>query len=343
MKAASSIGMQGAGVLVRDHFCIKEGEAVVITADTTSDESAVNAIWSASVAAGTRPMLLKLPKLPYQGRLADPYVPDAIGKAVENCDVWFDLTFPYLAGSHVHDLAMKANRPRYLLLGDVDGEGLDRLYGACSLDRLFEAQTSLDKVFADNVGAECRITNPSGSDVRFRLGRTVTKKTRHTRTPGTSTVMGSAIFYPEPDSVKGNLFVDAMFHEFYAILPRPMHIVVDGRIRALKEGGGQAIMAERSLRRAGGGEFGRVIHFTIGFHPAARFSGTSFIEDIRSPGTNAVGLGVPWWEPGGGENHPDAVMTAQSIWIERQQIVRDGIVISPSGPAEKIAGITKVA
>jgi hypothetical protein len=342
MKASGPLGMRGADVLVRDHFCIEPGETVVITADTATDPSVVDAVWSASVAVGARPMILKLPKLPYQGRLADPYVPEALGKAVETCDVWFDLTFPYLAGSHVHDLAMKANRPRYLLLGDVDGEGLDRLYGACSLDRLFEAQTSLDKVFADNEGAECRITNPAGSDVRFRLGRTVTKKTRHTRAPGTSTVMGSAIFYPEPDSVQGDLFVDAMFHEFYTLLPRPMHLVVDGRIRALKDGGGQAIMAERALRRAGGGDFGRIIHFTMGFHPAARFSGASFIEDIRSPGANAIGLGVPWWEPGGGENHPDAVMTAQSVWVGGQQIVRDGTVISPSEAADRIAAIDKV-
>jgi hypothetical protein len=102
-------------------------------------------------------------------------------------------------------------------------------------------------------------------------------------------------------------------------------------------------MAERSLRRAGGGDFGHVIHFTVGFHPAARFSGTSFIEDIRSPGANAVGLGVPWWEPGGGENHPDAIMTTQSLWVRGQQIIRDGMVIAPSGLADKIAGITKVA
>ena len=61
----------------------------------------------------------------------------------------------------------------------------------------------------------------------------------------------------------------------------------ESKSRALKDGGGQAIMAERALRRAGGGEFGRIIHFTVGFHPAARFSGTSFIEYIRSPGANA--------------------------------------------------------
>jgi hypothetical protein len=104
---------------------------------------------------------------------------------------------------------MKAGRARYLLLGDLDGHGLDRLYGTRPLDQLFEVQTGLDELIASNEGAECRITNPAGSDVRFRLGRTATKKTRHTRMPGSSTIMGSAILYPEPDTVRGDLFVDA--------------------------------------------------------------------------------------------------------------------------------------
>lgn len=343
MSRSGPSGMRGADVLVRDHFCIQAGETVLITADAGTDTSIVDAVWGASAAAGARPILLKIPNLPYQGRLADPYVPEVLGRAVESCDVWFDMTFPYLAGSHVHDQAMAAKRTRYLLLGDLDGEGLDRLYGACSLDGLFEAQVSLDKIFADSEGAECRITNPAGSNLQFRLGRAVTKKSRHTRAPGSSTIMGSAIFYPDPDSVRGDLFIDAMFHEFYTLLPKPMHLVVDGRIRAIHDGGGQSVVAERALRRASGGDFGRIIHFTVGFHPAARFSGASFIEDIRSQGANAIGLGVPWWEPGGGENHPDAVMTAQSVWVGGVQIVREGAVVHPQGSAEKIAAITKIA
>lgn len=343
MRRPRPAGMRGASVLVRDHFCIEAGETIVITADTATDPAAVDAVWGAVEAVGARPMLVRIPKLPYQGQLADPYVPEPLAQAVAQCDVWFDMTFPYLAGSTVHDGAMKAQRARYLLIGDLDGEGLDRLYGACSLDRIFEVQLALDKVFADSEGAPCRITSPAGSDVQFRLGRATTRKSRHTRMPGSSTIMGSAIFYPEPDSVRGDLFVDAMFHEFYTLLPTPMQLVVDGRIRVLRNGGAQAGMAERALRRAGGGDFGRVIHFTVGFHPAARFSGNSFIEDIRSPGANAVGLGVPWWEPGGGENHPDAVMTAQSVWIDGAQIVRDGTVVHPPEPAGRIAAITRDA
>jgi 2,5-dihydroxypyridine 5,6-dioxygenase len=103
------------------------------------------------------------------------------------------------------------------------------------------------------------------------------------------------------------------------------------------------MMAERALRRASGGDFGRVIHFTIGFHPAAHFSGHSFIEDIRAPGANAIGLGIPWWEPGGGENHPDVVLTAQSVWLAGQQIIKEGAPVYPQELVKKIASLGAVA
>jgi hypothetical protein len=147
--------------------------------------------------------------------------------------------------------------------------------------------------------------------------------------------MGSGIFYPIPGSVRGNIVVEAMFHEYYALLPTPLQLVVDGKIRELRSGGAHAVVADRALRRAGGGEYGDVIHLTIGFHPTAAFAGASFVEDIRSVGVNAVGLGLPWWEPGGGENHPDAVMTDQSVWIEGTQIVKSGRLVHPDSLVRK--------
>jgi hypothetical protein len=85
----------------------------------------------------------------------------------------------------------------------------------------------------------------------------------------------------------------------------------------------------RALKRAGGGEYGSVIHFSHAFHPAARYEGRSFIEDIRAAGNDAIGLGIPWWEPGGGENHPDGIVTMHSLSIDREQVVRDGAIVSP--------------
>ncbi len=49
-----------------------------------------------------------------------------------------------------------------------------------------------------------------------------------------------------------------------------------------------------------------------------------FIEDIRVPGSNAIGMGLPWWEPGGGENHPDGIVLDQSLWVGDVQLVKDG-------------------
>jgi hypothetical protein len=88
-------------------------------------------------------------------------------------------------------------------------------------------------------------------------------------------------------------------------------------------------LLQRAMRRAAGGDFGHVIHLTHGIHPAARMTGESFIEDMRAGGNNAVGLGIPFWLPGGGENHPDAVVTEQSIWIDGRSVVADGALVNP--------------
>jgi hypothetical protein len=96
------------------------------------------------------------------------------------------------------------------------------------------------------------------------------------------------------------------------------------------------------MLRAGGGEYGSIIHFSHGLHPAARMTGRCFIEDMRTIGSNAVGLGIPWWEPGGGENHPDTVLTEQSVWIEGEQIIRDGALVAPATLSERAAKLAPI-
>jgi len=323
-------GMQaarGAEVLVRDHFCIKPGECVVVTVDTATDMAAAEAIMRAAQMAGAQPMLMLIPQLPFQGTLADPFIPRTLAEAVAQADVWFDMTFPYLAGSHMHDLAMKAGRARYLLIGDVKAGGLGRLYGTVDLDVLFETQQLFDRFVTEAEGAECRVTNAAGSDFTFTMGKSVSKKLRRTETPGMSTIMGSVIMYPVPESVRGVIALDAVFHEHYVRLPAPMRLVVDGTIREIRDAGSEFGPMDRALRRAAKGVYGHVIHVTHGFHPTARFAGESFVEDIRVAGNNAIGLGMPWWMPGGGENHPDAVLSRHSMWIGGRQVVEDGALL----------------
>jgi leucyl aminopeptidase (aminopeptidase T) len=334
---------RAARALVSGQFCVQPGETVVVTADTARDPSAVEAVLGAAAGAGAKTLLMTIPQLPYQGKLADPYIPEALSSAVAASDVWFDMTFPYMAGSSTHDRAMKAGRARYLLLGDVNAAALQRLYGTVDLDILFHVQAQLDDLVARHQGASCRVTAPSGTDITFRLGKPAGKKQRHANTPGTSTVMGSCIFYPETESVRGVIALDAIFHEYYCVIPTPIRLTVDGDIREIAHIKDHAIVTERSLRRAGNGKYGRVIHLTCGFHPAARFSGASFIEDIRACGANAIGLGVPWWEPGGGENHPDGVVTGQSLWVDGGEVMKDGRIIGPAELARAARALEQAA
>ncbi|HKU95797.1 MAG TPA: hypothetical protein VJR58_10995 [Vineibacter sp.] len=321
---------QAAEVAIRDYMAVRAGETVLITADTAGDPDVAQALFATAERAGARAALLISPQLPFQGRLADPYVTPTLAGAVLGCDVWIDLTFPYLAGSHVYDEALKTNRVRYMLGGDITADGLIRLFGRVDLDRYYAVHRAFDDLMNAATGRPVRITNGLGTDVTFRLGQRAFEKPRRAEKPGLYIVPGSCTMFPEVESVQGTICVGSIFHEYYTPLAEPMTFEVDGKIRAVRGGGNERRVADRALRRAGGGAYGYVIHFTHGIHPAARVTGQSFIEDMRAVGNNAIGLGLPFWVPGGGENHPDAVLTMQSIAVDGERIVEDGAIVSPS-------------
>jgi hypothetical protein len=337
MIAMPSDVEKAATVLVEDHMFVKPGENVIVTADTHSDAVCANAVFNAAHRAGVRPALMLFPQLPFQGALADPYVPEALGTALGNCDVWIDLCFPYLAGSRTHDVAMKANRLRYLLGGDIDAEALVRLYGTVNLDALFTVQAGFDRLMAEAVGQPCRIQNEQGMDVAFVIAKPGYQKLRRADRPGLNVLPGSGMIYPEPESVRGTVVIEAVFHEYFVSPMSRMTVLVDGRIREIRGGGAEQRVMHRALLRAGGGQYGYVIHFSYGFHPAARPE--NLMESIRVPGNNAVGFGLPWWVPGGGENHPDGIASMQSIWIGDAQIVRDSELIHPAALASAAAAL----
>lgn len=340
--AALSMGPElahAADMLLRDYMAARAGETVLITADTASDPAGVQAVFNAAFALGAKPALLTIPQLPFQGTLADPHIPPAVAAASADCDVWIDLTFPYLAGSTVHDHTMKAGRVRYLLGGDMTADSIVRLFGAVDLDRYYAVHAAFDKVTHGAIGKECRITNEHGTDVRFTIGKPGFTKPRRADKPGMYLVPGACTLFPELESVKGTIAVFAAFHEYFATLRTPLLLTLDGRVTGLAGGGSDRRVMDRALRRAAGGDYGYVIHFTHGIHPAARVTGRSFIEDMRATGNNSVGLGLPWWVPGGGENHPDALVAQQSIWIDGEEIVRDGTIVGPAALAAEAAAL----
>ena len=150
----------GARVLVGDYLAVREGENLLLTADTASDMAAVDAILSAADEAGAKATVAIMPQLPFQGALADPYIPEPVGAAAQSCDVWIDLAFPYLAGSHVHDQAIKAGRVRFVMITGLDGAGLACIYAGADQDLVYAVQSGFDDVALAGVGRQARITYP---------------------------------------------------------------------------------------------------------------------------------------------------------------------------------------
>ena len=321
---------RGAHTLLSDYFCLKPGEQVLITADTATDMAAVDAVFRAARGLGAHPSVLLMTQVPYQGGLADPYVPATLGPASQNCDVWIDLTFPYLAGSHVYEQAIKAGRARYLLGGDMGSDGLARMFGSVDLDAYFSVLQALQGFIGDSVGKRARITCPLGTDIEFVLDKVGIPKPRHADKPGMYLVPGSCGLFPVLESVKGTMVFTAIFHEYFCKLEEPLVVTVDDKVREVKGPTNHRLTLERALRRAGNGEFGNIIHFTYAMNPGARETAQGFIEGSRVMGSNAVGMGLPWWVPGGGENHPDGVLSSQSIWIDGQQIIDQGVFVGPA-------------
>ena len=277
---------RAAHLFVTDCLTLKPEESLLVTADSATDPGAVQAIMNAATAVGAKPSVMVIPQLPFQGGLADPFIPEPVKSAACNCDVWVDMTFPYLAGSHVHDLAIEGGRVRFLMLADTTAHGLDRLYGQTDQDLLYEVQRSFDEVAAAALGRPCRITTPAGTDLSFVMGKPGYIKARRADKPGQL-----------PHPVR-RLFSRARKRERpgsnYLRLPRvlrpfitPLTITVDGQVREVSGGGNLRGAMDRSLKRAGGGEYGYVIHLTHGFHPAVR-SGLGLMEDIRTPGNDAL-------------------------------------------------------
>jgi 2,5-dihydroxypyridine 5,6-dioxygenase len=324
--------IKAARTLVRDQFDVQPDEGVLITVDAQTETALIDAIAAAAISSGARPVIAAIPQLPFQGALADPYLPDTLGAAAAAADVWFDCCFPYLAGSRMHDTAMKVGRVRYALLATSGAASFLRLYGGVEYSALMDYQIALVDYLDGKAGSRVRCACPRGTDVAFTLDKIKLKRERVARSPGMHTVPGAQSLYPLTPSVRGRIVLSALFDEHYRLLRQPITLEVDGRIETFSGAAAEdRPRFDRALRRAAGGrDYGSPIHFTIGFHPAARITGSQFIEDIRALGTNAVGMGIPWWEAGGGENHPDGVVMDQSVWIDEELVVETGQIVGPA-------------
>ena len=122
---------KAADKLVREIFEVKAGETVVITADTMSDESLVNAVAAGVHSLGAFPMTIQIATPGSVGKAADPEIPvDALTGALLGADVWIEFNHQWLLYSTPFERAMEKNQKlRYMCLVDFSPELLIRTVG----------------------------------------------------------------------------------------------------------------------------------------------------------------------------------------------------------------------
>ena len=153
--------------LVRDFMLVKEGENVVITADTSADFRVVEAVAGAAYSVGANPVIIHYPT---SGKaFEEPIRP--VADAVEHADVWIELAYYCSMHTPCFKKALE-NGARFTCLNGMDVIMLVNTVGRVDYDVLIEFGEYLtDKVHRSN---EVIVLDKNGTNlIGYNQGRGV--------------------------------------------------------------------------------------------------------------------------------------------------------------------------
>lgn len=322
---------QAADKLLKEIFAVKEGETVIITADTGSDMQLVHAVASSACAIGAKPVVIVLAMPRGVGKAADPDLPiPALTGALLHCDVWIEFNHQLLLYSTPFEEAITRNtKLRYMCLVDFDGPLLVRLVGKVETRKLQKFMTKVAELH--ETAKEMHVTTPAGTDVTFTLDptHTISNDCGDASKPGMHFLTGQLNIIPKFDSTNGKIVFDGTITPPFGKIPdAPVTLTVKkGRITAI-EGGTAAHEYEAWLRSFNDELMFHMAHIAYGFNPGATLSG-NICEDERVWGCTEWGIGYvsPTEAPPDGQNaksHTDGICLNSSVWIDGRQIMKDG-------------------
>ena len=137
--------------------------------------------------------------------------------------------------------------------------------------------------------------------------------------PGGYFVPGTVMVIPELDTVKGTVVCESTFHEYYTTLEEPYRFEVDGEIQSVTGGGTELAAIDRSLKRAGNGNYGNIVHFHLRLSPGGPVLRANPSSRISGwVGCNAGGARPPtmdrrWWRK------PSRLRDARAVLLDRRR------------------------
>ncbi|HBT38933.1 MAG: Uncharacterized protein XD58_1319 [Thermotoga sp. 50_1627] len=319
--------------LVCDIFKIKPNEEVAITYDTLSHFPVVEAVASEVVRVSAKPLLLSVPAPRGVGKAADPDLPlKSLSAALQSADVWIEFNKQWLLYSSAFEAAVKNRNLRYMCL-----VGMDEGMFLRTLDIDLEKLAGFMKALAEILGTakQVRITNPSGTDVKFRNHpqRPVVCDYGDASKPGIHMLPGQMSWTPIEESINGKIVFDGSIVPPVGVLKEPVTLIVEeGRIVEIV-GGNQARQFESWLKSFKHEGMFKLAHISLGLNPGARLSG-NVLEDERVWGCSEWGIGYISEDlipdkvyTDQAPSHCDGVCLNSTIVVDERAIFVDGNLV----------------
>lgn len=316
--------------LVRDFMLVKEGENVVITADTSSDFRVVEAVAGAAYAVGATPVIIHYPT---SGKaFEEPVRP--VADAVEHADVWIELAYYCSMHTPCFQKAL-SNGARFTCLNGLDVIMLVNTVGRVDYDILIEFGEYLTQKVQDS--NEVVVIDKNGTNLTaYNQGRRVKHSGQRATKKGYPVMLGGQVSWcPVEETINGKLVFDsALFPpDSIGLLKSNVELTFEqGRIVKI-EGGRDAEIFEKWLAQFNDPNMYRLAHYSLGFNPGVTKPTGRIVEDERLFGCIEMGVGSQgaslmgaFWDAA---SHTDGIVSKPTVILDGKKLEEDGIYVDP--------------
>ena len=332
--------------LMHDMFNVQEGESVVITADTESNDEVILATAQAAFMLGAKPIIVKTASPRGVGKAADKDLPvKALSALLGAADVWVEFNNEWLLYSTVFDNAIATNKDlRYMNLVGANPDLFLRNIGRVDMPTLREFLLKVEDV--TKKAKHIKITTPAGTNLEFdnEPGRDFYTADGFVGKGEIKMLPGQISWSPRFNTIEGTLVIDGTLTPPLGKLSSPVTCIIKEGKAIKFEGGMEAQEFEKWLRSFDDEKMFTLAHLSYGFGPGAKLSG-DIVEDERVWGSTEWGFGnvgpmlvsdIPGGIPA--SSHSDGICMNSSVWLDGIAILIDGQVV---GPTDEIVALAK--
>ncbi|HHW02229.1 MAG TPA: hypothetical protein GXX35_05395 [Thermoanaerobacterales bacterium] len=333
---------KGALKLVKDVMLVKEGENVVITADSSTDRRVVEATANAVFSIGAMPTVIYYPTAP-TGAMEPPA---PIAAAITNTDVWIEYTYSNIQHCPSWRKALE-NGCRYINLTGMDVEMMVKTITNVDYDAIIE----LGEFFKETIQSadEIIVKSDNGTNLTaYNRGRRVRHSGQKATKKGYPVMLAGQISWcPVESTINGTLVFDgALWPPLeLGLLKKPVRLELkEGRIVKI-EGDLEARLFENWLKSFNDENMYRLAHYSLGFNPGVIRPTGRIVEDERVFGCIEFGIGSQgaaiMGECWAAASHTDGTLLKPTIILDGEIFEENGIYRSPK--ARELCRKLKVA